>query len=184
MIAYIKGNVFSHIENILIVTTNNIGYKILVKPTFASPLNAEEAIELYVYTHMKESSFELFGFSTPQELSLFETLISVSGIGPKTGLAVLSVGSPQDIIKALENKDAGFFTSVPGIGKRTANRVVLELQDKITDEDLMMMTDSHKQDALDALIELGYKRSEAEAALATVEAETPEEQIKEALKAI
>lgn len=184
VIAYIKGEVIHQSQDSLIVKTESIGYKIFVKPSFFTSLDEVPEVELFIYTHMKESSFELFGFESTQELSLFETLISVSGIGPKTGLAILAVGSPKQILNAIEAKDASFFQSVSGIGKRTANRVILELQDKLSSEDLLALTDSSKQDALEALLELGYKRAEAEAALSTVSSTKPEEQIREALKAL
>lgn len=184
MIAYLKGTIHHAGTDRLIILAGGVGYNVFIKPTFDIPLEEDAEIELYIYTNMKENALELFGFNSPQELSLFETLISVSGIGPKTGLSVLSVGTPQQILSALENKDASFFQSVSGIGKRTANRVILELQDKITDQDLITMTGSAKQEALEALIELGYRRSEAEAALSKIEAESIEDQIKEALKVI
>ncbi|MBU1119564.1 Holliday junction branch migration protein RuvA [Patescibacteria group bacterium] len=184
MIAYLKGTIQSQLSTCVIVKTNNVGYKVYLKPTELLELKKDDDVELYIHPHIKEDAFDLFGFKTTEELSFFEKLISVSGIGPKTGLALLSTGTTKDILTAIQEKNTAFLTEVPGIGKKTAHRVILELQDKLSDEDITHMATLENSDAVHALVGLGYSKSEALQALSKVTAKNPEKQVKEALQYI
>lgn len=184
VIAYLKGTIQSQLSTCVIVKTNNVGYKVYLKPTELLELKKDDDVELYIHPHIKEDAFDLFGFKTTEELSFFEKLISVSGIGPKTGLALLSTGTTKDILTAIQEKNTAFLTEVPGIGKKTAHRVILELQDKLSDEDITHMATLENSDAVHALVGLGYSKSEALQALSKVTAKNPEKQVKEALQYI
>jgi len=182
MLSYIKGNVLAKTQDFAIIKTKeDVGYKVRLKPIDFSCLKEKEDLELYLYSHIKEDAFDLFGFKTLEELSFFETIISISGVGPKTGLAILCLGSTSDIKQAIQNKDTSYLTKVSGIGGKTASRVILELQGQLATDILGDNSIDEKEDALCALLELGYRKNEALKALSKVKSSTPEEQVKEAL---
>lgn len=197
MIAYIIGMVTEVAEDNIIVENGQIGFNIRVPYGYAFQVGTE--VKIYTYTYVKEDAFQLYGFEAKDELALFKKLITVSGIGPKGALAILSVMSAGDLRFAIYSQDVKAISKAPGIGKRTAERVILDLKDKVSLEDItsipgqmpdesvdsMQHTDAVRKDVVDALAALGYGVSEAAKAVARVvitEETTTEEILKNALK--
>lgn len=199
MIYFIKGNLHSLIENRIIVENNGIGYEIYVSGKTLSKLPASGS-ELFIYTYyqVRDDGVSLFGFLTKEEQSMFNMLISVSGIGPKSAVNMLSEISPSELMVAIISDDVKTMCKLPGIGKKTAARVILELKDKMKTADAVSSQFENaaeiglgtegsdaKSDAVAALVSLGYGRSEAFKAVVSVWAEgmSAENIIKLALKA-
>ncbi len=165
MIAYLKGEIKEKLEKSIIININNVGYLVNITTTLLSELKEKETTELYIYTKVREDDISLFGFKTKQELTLFKLLISVSGIGAKTALDIMS----KDIEKiqlAIINEDDQTLSQTPGIGKKTAKRIILDLKNKITinniqkTEEQAGITTQSRNEAIEALINLGYKKAE------------------------
>lgn len=201
MYAYIKGTLEEITEEAVVVETGGIGYNIKVSTTTADLLpGIGSEVKIYTYTLVREDAFSLYGFLTRDDLEIFKKLITVSGIGPKGGLAILSVMSADALRFAVAAGDAKAIAKAPGVGKKTAERVVLELRDKISIEDTLRnfgtsdgeaggvagTTDNRmKREAIEALTALGYSASEAAAAVKKVEIsedDTSETILKQALK--
>lgn len=173
MISYIEGKIIFRGEKFIIIKTGGIGFKVFVLPD----LNLEnDEIKLFTYLNVKEDALTLYGFQDYKELELFELLISISGIGPKAGLGILSLTDTETIKVAIVQSDASVLTRVSGIGKKTAERVILELKNKISISDIGDLKSKSKEindqsDAVDALISLGYNANEAKRALSKVSPE-------------
>lgn len=180
MIAFLKGTIIDNSAQTITLDVNGVGYLVYIPMNVPSTIS--EQVELHIYTNMKENTLELYGFSNKQELNLFKILIKISGIGPKTALATLNIATPTQILQALEEKNISFFTQVPGIGKRTAGKLIIELQAKFSEADFAALSNETQSEAQEALISLGYTPIEARHALKDIKADTPEEQIKLALK--
>ena len=186
MISYVEGKIIFRGEKFIIIKTGGIGFKVFVLPD----LNLEnEEIKLFTYLNVKEDALTLYGFLDYKELELFELLISISGIGPKAGLGILSLADTETIKVAIVKNDASVLTRVSGIGKKTAERVILELKNKILISDLGDLEDKSKEinehsDAIDALISLGYNAGEAKNALSKISPEVKDvgERVRMALK--
>ena len=184
MISRLRGEVVTRSPNGVVLDVGGVGY--LVNPTDSARRKAEPGGEvvLETYLHVREDALQLYGFADSAERELFEHLLSVSGVGPKVALAIVSGSSPGELRRAIALEDTARFEAIPGIGKKTAQRVVLELKEKVgagapTPE---TRADGHLV-ARDALVELGYSVVDAERALAEVDAELPaEERVREALK--
>jgi len=175
MIAYIKGPLAYILDQTAIIEAQGVGYQVHVSPSTLSRLPSRGSeVQLFTYMQVSESGQSLHGFLTQEELRLFTLLISVSGIGPKVASGILSTLSPQQVIIAIVADDAAALSKAPGVGKKTAQRVLLELRDKIKtadpwedggkEETTSFSTPgqrSEKQDAMDALLALGYGRAEA-----------------------
>ena len=175
MIAYIKGPLAYVSDQTAIIDAHGVGYQVHVSPSTLSRLPSRGGeIQLFTYMQVSESGQSLHGFLTQEELRLFTLLISVSGIGPKVASGILSTLSPSQVIIAIVADDAAALSKAPGVGKKTAQRVLLELRDKIKttssweggiDEQAASFSGlgprSEKQDAMDALLALGYGRAEA-----------------------
>ena len=173
MIAHLRGRIFDKQPNRIIVDVNGVGYDVAVPlSTFYGLGEAGADIALRIHTHVREDALLLYGFATRLEQDLFERLISVSGIGPKVGLAVLSGIETNELIKAIQRSDLARLTAIPGVGKKTAERIVLELKDRLplaahtqpADGGALAPSDL-KDDVLSALINLGYSRPPAEKAV-------------------
>ena len=130
VIAYIEGQVFFVDNGLAIIKPNGIGYQVFLSKKDSETLTVGQTVAFYVHTHIREDALELYGFSSSIARQLFLLLISVSGVGPKLGLAILSRLQPAELIDAIINKDIATMSSVPGIGKKTAERLSLELKDK------------------------------------------------------
>ncbi len=173
MIAHLRGRIFDKQPNRIIVDVNGVGYDVAVPlSTFYGLGEAGAEIALRIHTHVREDALLLYGFVTRLEQDLFERLISVSGIGPKVGLAVLSGIETNELIKAIQRSDLARLTAIPGVGKKTAERIVLELKDRLplaahtqpADGGSVAPSDL-KDDVLSALMNLGYNRPLAEKAV-------------------
>lgn len=175
MIASLTGRLRRKAADYLIVDVSGVGYQVYVPlSTFYRVPDDGEEVSLHIHTHVREDSLSLFGFLTPAEKDMFSLLMGVSGIGPKLALAVLSSLSVHDLSAAIQSSDDSKLCAIPGIGKKTAARMVLELKDKIKlpavpvfPERAAASSDS-VEDAVSALVNLGYKKSLAEDALKKV----------------
>ncbi len=168
MIAFLEGILFRKEAARIIVLTGGVGYQVAVSfQTFCSLPQTGEPVSLEIYHHVKEDRSELYGFSSIRGKELFEKLISVSGIGPKTALGVLSPHPAGEVAAAIDSEDISFLTKIPGIGKKTAQRVILELKGKLAHDESEMAevlagVSAFRDDALNVLVNLGYKKSQAE----------------------
>ena len=189
MIAKLKGKIEYLKNNYAVIEVNDIGYKVYLSAYTLGKISglkdAEGKVSLYIYTHVREDTLALYGFLVLEELEMFELLISISGIGPKAGLSILSIATPKTIKTAVLNEDPSILTKVSGIGKKIARRVILELKNKVAD----ISTGDKEEaivdvDAIEALMTMGYSNNEARKALKTVSMEIKDvgERVKEALK--
>jgi holliday junction DNA helicase RuvA len=167
MIAFLRGRLLEKHPNRVVVDVNGVGYDVQVPvSSFYGLGEAGSDVALRIHTHVREDAIALFGFGSVLELQLFERLIAVSGIGPKVALAVLSGLSVDDLAAAIASEDATRLTRVPGIGKKTAERLVLELRDKLPSAlPAVKASDPHGPDVLNALLSLGYNAREASVAI-------------------
>jgi len=195
MIAWLKGELLEKRPPILLVNVNGIGYEIEVPVSALADLpNVSESVSLFIHMVVREDAQLLFGFSNKQQRDLFRSLIKVNGVGPKVALAVLSTLSASELMSAMTNDDISELCKVPGIGKKTAQRLVVEMKDRLEKEfgDLANQTASSgtpvqndQQDAIAALIALGYKAGEAGRVVKALPADlTGEEIIRQALRAL
>jgi Holliday junction DNA helicase RuvA len=182
MIAHLRGLLLSKAPNQAVIECAGVGYELAISVTTFSALGNEGAeASLHVHTHVREDQIALFGFAEAQEKRLFEKLLTISGIGPKLAVTVLSGISADRLVMAIRGADHAALTKVPGIGKKTAERVVLELKDKLEDiavaQDVAGTVHHHgaaSDDALSALINLGYPRPAAQKAIDTAIERNPE----------
>lgn len=165
MIAYLNGKIKIKNDKFVVLEVNNVGYKVFAPQNVLESLNAEgEEQELFIHHYVSEDREELYGFLNFQDLDFFELLMSVSGIGPKSALGVMAIASTEDLKKGILSEDTSIFTKVSGVGQKTAERVILELKNKIP-ADVVTGVLSQDLEALDALIKLGYSQREARDAL-------------------
>ena len=183
MIAYVKGIIEDITEDNAVIDVNGIGYNVKISADTASRLpGIGEAVKLYTYTCVREDAFQLFGFLTRSDLEIFKKLITVNGIGPKGGLAILSVMDADDLRFAIMSGDAKAISKAPGIGAKTAQRVILDLKDRISIDDEMISREiaqgsvaslradtPQKQEAIAALVSLGYGQAESTKAVNAIE---------------
>lgn len=174
MIAYLEGTLKSRGTDHVVVSVNGVGYHIYVTPASLESLHTIDAsINLHIHTHVREDQIALFGFLSAHELRLFQRLINVQGIGPKLALVVLSGLAPNDFISAVVNDDLARLNAIPGVGKKTAERIVLDLKDRLIKDGMITLPalgatvskPTVSGDAVSALVNLGYNRQEAERAL-------------------
>ncbi|HEY9282046.1 MAG TPA: Holliday junction branch migration protein RuvA [Pyrinomonadaceae bacterium] len=181
MIAHLSGKLIDRHATSVVLDVGGVGYEVTIPvTTFYELEEAGQTVSLRIYTHVREDTLQLFGFKTLRERELFQMLISVSGIGPKSGVAMLSGMSADEIITAIRTNNLARLTSIPGVGKKTAERLVLDLRDKMAalsspalEEQFAAQTsagaaaseDSLREDALSALNNLGYQRAAAEKAI-------------------
>lgn len=174
MIAHLRGRILEKQPNRVMVDVNGVGYEVFVPlSTFYGLGDAGADVALRIHTHVREDMLALFGFSTALELDLFHRLIGISGIGPKVALAVLSGIEPVELVRAIERGDLARLTSIPGVGKKTAERVVMELKDRLPPVratasvagEVAVDAPRLRDDVLSALVNLGYHRPLAEKAV-------------------
>ena len=172
MIAHVRGRLIAKHPNQAIVEAAGVGYDVNISvPTFSQLPALGTEVALHVHTHVREDSIALFGFLRPAEKQLFERLISVSGIGPKLAITILSGMPADEMVGAIRGNDVARLTRIPGIGKKTAERMVLELRDKLQGfgvAPVAALASPIEEDVLSALVNLGYQRPAAERALAKV----------------
>lgn len=174
MIAHLRGKLMARHPNQAIVETAGVGYEVVISvPTFSDlpPLGSEVA--LHIHTHVREDQLALYGFLRAEEKQLFEKLITVSGIGPKLAITILSGMAAAELGNAIRGNDLARLTKIPGIGRKTAERLVLELRDKlpVSAQEVAAVAPAFsavQEDVLSALVNLGYQRAAAEKALASV----------------
>ena len=186
MIGSVKGKIVLKTEKFLILETNGVGYKINVSPdTVSKAKKVGDEMMLWIHTHVREDILDLYGFLDHSELEFFEMLISVSGIGPKGALTILGVASIDTLRKAISTSDISYLTKISGIGKKTAEKIVIELRDKMAEGISEKKGSSLRDelDAMEALKSLGYSQNEVREALKKVSPNTDTNtKIREALK--
>ena len=191
MYAFIKGTLAAAAENYAVIECGGIGYKVYAPRRFLEQAKLNAPAKLYTHLVVKEDELSLYGFETDSGREMFERLIGISGIGPKAGLSILSQMTPDEVARAIFAGDAKAFSKAPGIGKKTAERIVLELKDKMdiksalqAEPGQMQTVSSALEEAAEALTSLGYQKAEAVAAVRGVAslADTAEELILLALK--
>jgi holliday junction DNA helicase RuvA len=191
MIAHLRGKLLAKHPNQAIVETGGVGYDLTISvPTFSDLPGVGGEVALHVHTHVREDMIALYGFLLPTEKKLFEKLITVSGIGPKLAITILSGMAATEMVNAIRGNDIGRLTRIPGIGKKTAERMVLELRDKLPVEKpgeiaAAPTLSAVEEDVLSALVNLGYQRTAAEKALTSVSKNGPfDAMFREALGAL
>jgi holliday junction DNA helicase RuvA len=188
MIGTLKGIIEYREDPYLIVDVNGVGYRVLVPTSVLSKITSTgDTIKLYTHTHVREDVLELYGFTDPTDLKIFAMLISVSGVGCRTALGIFSVGTRHDIVAAISTGDVTFFTSVPRLGKKNGQKIIIELKNKmgaVGDIDLSDETDGKRQEVVNALKSFGYSSREAQDAVRALsgKGETIEGKIRMALK--
>ena len=170
MIAHLRGRLIAKRPNQAVVEVSGVGYDVTITiPTFSDLPAAGSEVALHIYTHVREDAIALFGFLRAEEKQLFEKLIQVSGIGPKLAITILSGMPAAEMVSAIRAGDIARLTRIPGIGKKTAERMVLELRDKLEgfgESPPAKLVTPVEEDVLSALVNLGYQRVAAERALA------------------
>lgn len=189
MIARLRGKPVAYDAAGLVLDVGGVGYRLLATPAAVRKAQGADEVALETYLHVREDTLQLFGFAEAGERELFEQLLAVSGVGPKVALAIVSGYTPSELRKAIVREDTALFESIPGIGRKTAQRVVLELKEKIAPLAAVAGAphlgagDGHTV-ARDALVELGYSVGEAEQRLAATDPDLPPaERVRAALRA-
>lgn len=192
MIAQIRGQLVEKRPGAVVVETQEIGYQLFVSlSTFYDLPEANQGVRLHTYTHVREDLLQLFGFSTFLEKEIFQILIAVSGIGPKLALNILSGIAPAELIASLQAEDVARLTTIPGVGRKTAERLVFDLKEKIgkiavrdeAPKEAKRKKDQVVEDVVSALVNLGYRKNQAEAVVEQVWRQRPEASLEEVLKA-
>lgn len=191
MIATLTGVVAEKTLDEVVLDVNGVGYGLLVTTEDHGRLGAGEKAKLYVHEHIRENSHDLFGFTTTDTKKLFELLLGVNGVGPKMALSVLNTGTANDVRAAIASGDVKSIQKASGVGKRVAERIVVDLKDKVGLEGIdlaatgLLQSDANllKDEAVEALVALGYTAADAASALTSVGKDLPiEDRIKQALK--
>lgn len=190
MIAHIFGRVSEKFGSSVIVDVGGVGYELSVPLSDYDRAVLDTEVKFYTYHHVREQAEELFGFSSLAAKKLFELLITVQGVGPKAGLAILSLGDSETVRNAIANSDSAFVQQATGVGKKTAERVVVDLSDKVglpthygRKDDPIQTEINTNDEALEALMALGYNLADATKALSGVDAKlSTSERVKQALK--
>jgi holliday junction DNA helicase RuvA len=178
MIGWLKGSLRQKSSSRFLVDTGGVGYEVFVTNSTWASYQTGEPVELHIHTHLREDGITLFGFDRTADKEVFLTLTSVSGVGPKTAMGILSAISADRLVDAIRTKNLALLQSTPGVGKKTAERLVVELRDKLKN---FAVADSKgpigqvsgaTEEVLSALVNLGYKRPNAEVALSQVDLST------------
>lgn len=189
MIGSLKGKIDLLKRPYVLIDVSGVGYKVLVSDNVYKKLTVGQAIKLYTFTYVREDALDLFGFSEVEDLDLFEDLISVSGIGPKTALNIFSFGERKDIIDAIVKGNVGFFTAVPRLGTKNAQKVIIELKNKMGNTsqlDLSGKDFEDNKDVIEALKNFGFSVAESQKALGEIKDQglSVDAKIKFALKSL
>ena len=190
MIAHVFGKVAEKFNNTLVIDVGGVGYEVSVPVGDFDMAQIDQAVKFYTYHHIREQAEELFGFSSLAAKKLFEMLITVQGVGPKAALAILSLGDVENVRNAIANSDVAFVQKATGVGKKTAERVAVDLNDKVglptcygRQNEPMKNNNAVVDEALEALMALGYTLSDATRALEGIDLSLPTAQrVTEALK--
>ncbi|OGH02906.1 MAG: Holliday junction DNA helicase RuvA [Candidatus Levybacteria bacterium RIFCSPHIGHO2_01_FULL_37_17] len=188
MIGFLNGKIDLLQRPNVIIDVNGVGYKVLVSENVYKNLTVGQKIKIFTYTYVRDDALELFGFLEIDDLKLFESLLTVSGIGPRTALNIFSFGERQNIIEAIVKGDSLFFTSVPRLGTKNAQRIIIELKNKMGGDGLVDLSGKdliENTEAIEALKNFGFSVVEAQKALRNLESGlSTEEKIKQALKSL
>lgn len=185
MIGHLNGKIISIKPTQILLDVNGVGYRVNISINTFEKISDQEKVSLYIFTSVKEDSISLFGFFTESEKEMFELLISISGIGPKLALSILSGITIENLKDAIQSANVGRITSIPGVGKKTAERLILELKsktDSITVEAGSVTASSITSEAIAALLTLGYNVKTAEKVVRDVLDEKPDSSIEELIK--
>ncbi|MBR4720274.1 MAG: Holliday junction branch migration protein RuvA [Clostridia bacterium] len=177
MYYYIKGELVLRKENFAVIDNGGVGYKLYASAKTLESFREGDKVTLYTYLNVHEDVFDLYGFATEDEQTMFLRLLSVSGVGPKAALAVLSVVTPKELALAVITKDSKILTKASGVGVKMAQRIILELADKLKDSEILPEGDGEKisistdaqSEAVSALMVLGYSQNEAKSAVSGVD---------------
>ena len=182
MIARLRGRVVARTQAGIVVDVGGVGYLLHATPSAVRKSDGADEVTLQTHLHVREDALQLYGFAEAAERELFVQLLSVNGVGPKVALAIVSGSTPAELTRAIAREDAKRFEAIPGIGRKTAQRVVLELKEKLAAAADAPAT-RHDFTARDALVELGWSVVDAERALAEIDEELPvEERVRQALR--
>lgn len=185
MIGHLKGTVSFTGAGYALIDVSGVGYKVRVSQSTLATLRHETGVSLFTHLAVRENALDLYGFPARAELEFFELLIGVSGIGPKTAIAIMGLASTDTLKRAIAGGDATYLTKVSGIGKKNAEKIIVELKDKMGGSDaaarILIGADA---EALEALEALGYSIRDAREAVAKTKGETAQEKIKESLRAL
>ncbi|MBI3954669.1 Holliday junction branch migration protein RuvA [Candidatus Collierbacteria bacterium] len=180
MIGFLSGQIIAAKFGEVLLNVNGVGYKVMV-PTNLSPKSGN--LSLYIHTHVREDALVLFGFSTKADLDLFELLIGVSGVGPKSALAILSAAGELAVRQAIEEGNLSFFSAIPGIGKKSAQKILLDLRPKLGRKDFDLDKLENDSELVQALVSLGFKAGEISPILTKIDSSADlSTKIKQALK--
>ena len=187
MIGYLNGEVVAIDDPFIVIDVSGVGYSVVTSKDVLGKANINSKLKLFIYTHVREDLIQLYGFLDLLELKLFKNLISVSGVGPKTAMGIFGAGTRDSIIRAIIKGDVDFFTSVPRLGKKNSQKIIIELKNKfgsIEELDLSESDLNENSEAIAALQKFGFSRKESLDALKLVKTEgkTVEEKIKLALR--
>ena len=187
MIAHLRGRILSKRPNQVIVECGGVGYDVTISvPTFSELGAGNSEVSLHVHTHVREDALALYGFLHSQEKELFERLLTVSGIGPKLAITVLSLAAAE-VVGAIRGNDVARLTKIPGVGKKTAERMILELKDKLdhfgATPNVVPSVSAVEEDVISALVNLGYQRAAAEQGVARAMKATPAKTFDELFRA-
>jgi holliday junction DNA helicase RuvA len=184
MIGYLTGKIISSKPTQILLDVNGVGYLVNISISTFEKISEKEIVSLFIHTNVKEDSISLFGFYTQSEKEMFELLISISGIGPKVGLGILSGIAVDDLKNAIANGNISRLIAIPGIGRKTAERVVLELRNKVDSikSDETSKETSVKDEAVAALSTLGYQRQLSEKIVRDLLAENPNYSLEELIR--
>jgi len=188
MIGSIKGQISLIDGDYIIVETGGVGYRVLVPSSISSKKEGEK-VALFIHTHVKEEALDLYGFDDVKDLKLFQYLIGVNGVGPKTAITLFSFSNRDRIVKAVLNGDVAFFTRVPRLGKKNAQKIIIELKNKLGDDSSLDLSEPESTDdkeVIEALRAFGFSVKESRDALKNIEDKDvgTEEKIKFALKSL
>jgi holliday junction DNA helicase RuvA len=183
MIGSLRGVILEINPPKILLEVASIGYFVSMSHSSISGFRSGDELFVYIHDHIREDSHDLFGFLSTDELRLFERMISISGVGPKIALAILSSGSVESVKKAMVNGDLTTLTSVPGVGKKIAQKIILELKGQIVDADIVSTSD---REVVDALVSLGYSAVQAKEALKTISPDITDvsERVRSALQSL
>jgi Holliday junction DNA helicase RuvA len=183
MIAYLKGKIIRMDEKFLVLDVHNVGYKVYCvtnNPKILQAQSQNSELEFLIHTVVREDALELFGFIEETALKLFEKLINISGIGPRSALAIVNVGTIESLSEAINKGDLGYLTAVSGIGKKTAEKIILELRGQISD----LNFSNSDNEVVAALKAMGYTERDAQQAAKNATGTTTQDKIKSALKQV
>ncbi len=184
MISYLNGSVVVYDDPFLIIDVGGVGYFVHATPDVLASASPGSKVSVFVYTHVREDALKLYGFQKYSDLKLFESLIEVSGVGPRTAIAIFSIGSGDEIIKAIVDADVSFFSGVPRLGTKNAQKIIIELKNKVGGAELDLSRPGLDRDLVSALKTFGFSGKEINDAAANIDGrdKSVEEKIRAALK--